>query len=262
MTLDARYFLLKKEIERNPVKTVIIDMSYETLTRIESEEHAEGNSVTFAKLDSLSERMKFLIQSVPLNDWPYIYTYHFLPDGLEYAIGIIRGNVKPHNVEYSEKGFLPRKINNIEFSKKEAVEQHNSKQLNTNFRKQNQKKLEKIIELCKKNKINIILAVAPVSDTRIWEETEQDKFLDYAKKFSKKQECVFLDFNLLKNRYELFNDKESFFDVQHMSEKGANIFTKEFCNIIKKSETEDVSKYFYDSYEDMKKDSPYMKYLN
>ena len=46
-----------------------------------------------------------------------------------------------------------------------------------------------------------------------------------------------------------------------MSEEGAASFTKVFCDIIKRSETEDVSDFFYDSYEEMKADSPYMEYL-
>lgn len=54
---------------------------------------------------------------------------------------------------------------------------------------------------------------------------------------------------------------EVLFDIRHMSTEGAAVFTKAFCDILKKAETGDASRCFYESYTDMKIDSPYLEYL-
>ena len=261
-TLNSSRFLLEKELNRNPVDTVVIDFSYETLTRISGKEHGEGDSVTYARLSSLGERIKFLLTCVPLNDWLSIYAYHFIPEALEYAIASLKGDLSAfHNVDANSKGFMARRVTDLELDASKAQELYNSEILNTSFRRQNEQKLISLIELCKKRSIRVILASYPRSNAEIWRVDGQDIFYQFAKNFAKEQDCEFYDMNLLKRRYELFNDRESFYDSQHMSAQGAAVFTKVFCDIIKKAETEDISESFYRSYEEMKADSPYMAYL-
>lgn len=262
MTLNASKFLLEKELKRNPIETVIIDLSYETLIRASADEHGEGDSITYARLSSLPERLKFLATCVPLNDWLSIYAYHFFPAALEYLLSSLHGDLSAYqNVNYEAKGLLARKAADLELNAEEAKVRYNEKLLNTNFREQNIRRLISLIRLCKEYDVRIILATFPRSDASIWSVYGQDDFYQWAQDFAREQNCEFYDMNLLKDRYILFNDRVSFYDDQHMSDEGAAVFTKAFCDIIQKGETEDVSQSFYDSYEAMKADSPYMQYL-
>lgn len=259
MTLNARKFLLEKEMERNPVQTVIMDMSYETLTRNENEEHAEGDSVTYARFSTMKERVKFLKKSISFYEWPVVYHRTYF-NGIENWLARIKG-IKIKGIDYTTKGFLEKKANNIELSKTEAKQNYQIKKLNTEFREENIEKMKDMIKKCHSNNIEVILVVAPSSDSRLWKESDQDVFYSWVTKFSKEQNCTFYDMNLIKNRYQVFNDRESFFDDQHMSLAGAKACTKTFCDIYKKSKVGDVSNMFYANYENMKQDSPYMKYL-
>ena len=42
MSMDSRYFILEKEIQRNDVSTVVIEIAYDTLKRDRKEEGPEG----------------------------------------------------------------------------------------------------------------------------------------------------------------------------------------------------------------------------
>ena len=259
MTLGAKEFFLQKEISRNPVKTVVMDISFETLTRNEREEYAGGDAVSLAKCGSMQERLQFVLQYVHFSDWLNLYGNLATP-GIEYLLTVIKGS-SVNGVEKAAKGFYGREVNDITLSEDEAKQNYNITHLNTEFRSENIEKLVSQIQACQQQGIQVILAVVPKSDRDLWKFDQHDVFYQWMMEFSKENDCDFYDFNLLKMRYEILNDEHSFFDATHMSEEGATMFSKACCDIIKRAETEDVSEYFYDSYEEMKADSPYMEYL-
>lgn len=259
MTLGARDFFLKKEIQRNPVKTVVMDVSYETLVRDETDESASGDAVSLARLLSARDRGSFILKTVHFSDWLNLYAQMFIP-GLEHLDAVIHDSVI-RRVNYDTKGFYSREATDIAFSSEQAAQQYNQYDLDTNFREGNIEKLVSQIKYCQDQNIKVILTVVPKSDRDLWQTNHHDAFYQWMIEFSREQGCDFYDFNLLRNRYELWNDRESFYDSTHMGGEGAASFTQVFCDILKKAETEDVSEYFYDSYEQMKADSPYMAYL-
>lgn len=262
MTLKGSQFLLKKELERNPIDTVILDITYETLTRVVKDEVGEGDTVTIARLDSLSERIKYMIECVPLNDWDSVYAYHFTNYGIETFINRLKGcNLAVSAVDKSAKGFLSRDGRNVTLTKQTAKEQYEKQPLNLNVKTSNVKQFKDLIELCQKYGTRVVLVTYPRSNAYLWETSGQDEFHRQVVKLAQQYNCEYYDGNLLKNRYEIINDASSFYDVEHMSAKGAEAFTKALCNIIKKAETENVSQYFYSSYEEMKADSPYVEYI-
>lgn len=96
----------------------------------------------------------------------------------------------------------------------------------------------------------------------IFEGNNWDDFYEWIKNFSEINNYDFFDFNLQRDRYQTYSDQLSYSDVQHLSEVGAEAFTKSFCEILQAVDRgEDVHDRFYASYAEMKFDSPYMKYL-
>jgi hypothetical protein len=94
-----------------------------------------------------------------------------------------------------------------------------------------------------------------------WEYAGLQNLHDYLLEFCKENDCVFIDGNLLIDRYDIFSDTNSFIDDQHLSGEGATVFSKKICEIIKKIDlNEDVTGAFYSSYSEMQKASPYMSY--
>lgn len=77
---------------------------------------------------------------------------------------------------------------------------------------------------------------------------------------SRKYDCEFYDFNLLKNKNELFPLNTAFYDWLHLSGSGAETFSKEFVRLIKKVDGgEDVSSFFFNSYVEADANSIYAK---
>ena len=131
----------------------------------------------------------------------------------------------------------------------------------TNFIDDNIEYLIKTIELCKQNDVRVIVAVIPISDAEIWKYSNLDEFLIKLEKLCSENDCPVFDFNLIYNRYDIFDDHTSFTNTTHMSEEGAAAFSKAFCDLIKMVDSnEDISNMFYSSYADLKNESPYMSY--
>lgn len=254
----ARKYLLEKELKRNNIQTVIIDLSYNTLNRSSDDEYGNGDVRVIEKLDSFGERLYYMYKYIKINDWLNIYSRLFINslNGIETRIS--KGT---HNVNYEAKGFDAKKATDITLSPEEAAEIHNTEKVSIDYFKDNVEQLTEIIDLCKSNGIRVIVAVVPLSDRILWKYESMDSFREWAENYCHELNCEFYDFNLLKNRYSLFNESNSWYsDASHMSEIGARAFTAEFSEVIKQVNlNQDINDLFYPSYNEMLKHSPYNK---
>jgi len=259
MPMYAKYVILEKELSRNDIDTVVLEISYDTLNRKNGNEYAIGDEPMIAKFDNWGDRWHYLTKYVAINDWLNIYSRSFI-EGLWNWKNILLGNVE--TVDFSGKGFLAKKTTDVTMSEAAAIQLYASKTYVNNINKDNYNMLIDIIEMCHSNGARVIIAVVPVSNKQIWKISNLDAFLDWGNEFSKQNGCEFYDFNIIRNRNSVFNDAYSYADDDHMSEQGARIFTSIFCEIMKKVEqNEDISSYFYKSYYEMIADSPYFQFI-
>ncbi len=259
-SMYGRCWMLQKELKRNPVKTVVIELSYQSFTRAQSADYCMGDGMTLDRMDTFSERLKYLVGYVGVDDWLNYYS-RTLKSGLLAWGNVLRGNVKS-NVDHETKGFIVQEISDQTLSPEEAVSIYNSEIYDGVFLKEELRELDAIMEFCEKNGVYPILAVVPISDRFIWQTDTFDYLSDWFRNYCEQHNCEGYDFNLLKNRYELFSDQRSFSDLNHMSTEGAGVFTQVFCDTIQRAAGgEDVSDMFYDSYSEIKALSPYNAYL-
>lgn len=260
MTLDSKEWMLRNELSRNPVETGVLELSNDTLSRDENSEYALGDDPVIGRADSWRERFDYIFHHVGFNDLGNLYSREIL-HGFLYWMHTVT-NRGGSAVDYEAKGFCPEKSEDMRPDEQTAVQEYNSRAYTTDFSDRNVEKFVNIVNLCHQYGARVIIAVVPISDRSNWRYDGCDSFLAWSRQFAKENNCEFYDFNLLKDRYSLFSDEASFQDVNHLCESGAQIFTGAFADIIKKTDRgEDVSRYFYNSYTDMKADSPYMKYL-
>lgn len=253
MTLDNKYFLLSKELERNPVETVILEISHDTLSRKESAEFAIGDEPTIARLDSFSERIKYMVKYLPINDWLNLYSREFI-SGL-YYYQLLLSNQSVNNVDYNSKGFKYKNPIDITLTKEIAKETYNSKKINTDYPESNVSKLDRIIDLCKSYNCRVVLVVVPESNGLIWQLDGWDAFYEWIRNYGTKNNCEVYDINLAKDRNTLFTDDQSFSDPDHLSSIGATTTTELLSQAMLSPESwEDYS---YVSYSEMKKESQY-----
>jgi hypothetical protein len=258
MNLIGDYRLLETELERNPVKDVFLAVSYATLTRTEASDDYEGDTYIVPRLETMQDKADYVLRCVDYRGYVSLYEY-YVQQGWAYMLSAIRGE-PVHNVNYDYRGWRPVTTKDVSLAEDKVDQMHDSKPLDVDVRDENVKQLQDVLTLCRDHGAKVYLVVIPLSDQRMWRQSGWDTFLDYMQAFADENDVPLYDFNLLKNRWDLFNDKTSYCNDNHLSEEGAKVFTPVFAEIMGKAMAgEDVSAYFYDSYEQVKDMSPYAK---
>jgi len=246
MPIHGQTYMIEKELARNPVKNVFIEITPDTFTTDELNTYGNGDSYIVARLDSLSERLDYLVRCVQPSDWPNIYA-RFLLQSMRFAAYRLLG--KTAMIDDAHMGFVPLKAQDVSLDVHSAQD---VRQIMTIFNDPiavNIEKYETLIQLCLKAGCNVTLIYTPVSHSKVWQLYDQDSFLPWAKALAEKHGVTLFDFNLLKSRYSLLSDETSFSDDSHLSPEGAEIFSSEMADILARHWAgEDVSALFYPSY--------------
>lgn len=258
MTVGSIKFMLEKEMKRNPVKTVMLQISHEMLCRKPGEELGDGESVIIQRLDNIGERNEFLFSQVKFDDWLNIYS-RLLVTGIVDWKETLMGN-KGNGPRPQDKGWHLNKGNDITIADENVVELYNSNSLSGAQYDFYEQEFTEIINIAKSYGAEVKIVILPVADCYIWEHNNWDNFYTWMENFSKERNVDFIDVNLYKERFSLFKDNESYKDYAHMSESGADNLSSCLAKII--TNKVDRSEAFYESYEDMKKNSPYMSFLS
>ena len=249
MTMPARKTLLCKELDRNPVKTVIIELSCNALTRDRKAEGPEGDIYALPRMGGFSERARFFFGSFPPEEWLGVGA-DTLDRGLQAWKARLRGD--PPAMDPADKGFLPRDSWDMSMTDREFAEIHGTTAMVTRDRWDNKVPLYDMIQICKDRGIEVILVTAPMSDRMLAQfsglELSHQWFVFCAETYG----CPYLDFNLYRDRDDLFPDETAFFDSYHLSTEGARTFTRELTGLLEKVRAgQDVSALFFDNYDQM-----------
>lgn len=249
MTMHGRYEMLKKELNRNPVKFVILDISYNALTRCRATEGPEGDIYQLARYRNPLERAVYFFKYTPIDDYGRIY-YDSLKRGWDAIPAFLRGEGRPGTSnKYETMGCHPAERSRI--PKLEEGKYHTLKVKET-LDPQSVHYMEKMIDLCKSRDIPVLVVAVPISERMILANSNMDKVMGDCKTFCEEHDVPMLDFNLYHDRPELFSDEESFYDAYHVSENGAQACTDLLGETILKMQSgEDVSALFYDSYSEL-----------
>ena len=263
MTWDARTYLLEEELMRNNVKYVIIDISHNSLMQ---EPTVSGEYYALPRL-AKNDRLKYFFTNV---DFSLKYELYgkLMNEGTKYLISKVLGEISflgtssVDNCYYADKGFrYNENSNDITLKDSEIISNYGIKTVGLDFPTKNVENLNKMVALCKQYGAQPIIIQSLESDRLNWEYTGMENLHNYLANFCQENDCIFIDGNLLVDRYTVFSDSESYADDQHLSGEGAVEFSMIICNIIKLIEADiDHSSMFYNSYDEMISDSPYMKY--
>ena len=247
MSMYGRYVMLEKEINRNPIKTVYLEISYNALTLNRKTLGLEGDLYVLGRFDNVFERINF-------------FTNAFTPDEYRKVLSDIivrsKNSFSIHNTieQYKTFGYLSMPSNNQLLSDEVKEKVKNTKVLDTKIKEESLNYFDKIIKLCKNNDIRVIFVVTPVTERMILEYSNLDdifsQYIDLAKEYN----CEYYDFNLDKHRKKLYSEESSFYDNTHMSDSGAEIFSNRLTEIIEDVDRgNNVSNYFFNSYTEIKK---------
>lgn len=248
MSMYGRYALLEKEIKRNPVKTVFFEISYNALTLDKKSLGFEGDLYVLGRFDTAFERISFFSNAFSFEEYEKVFS-----DTLERSKNSLSIGSSDSIEQYKTLGYLPVPSNDQTLSPKERKEIQNKLSLDVKIKEESLNYFDKIIKMCENNDIRVVLIVTPITERMIVQYDNFDDLFSQYMDLAQKYNCEYYDFNLDKKRKELYSEETSFYDITHMSDSGAEIFSNRLSEIIKAvNEGKDISNEFYESYSKIK----------
>lgn len=249
MTMQGRYEMLNLELNRNPVKTVVLELSYDSLTRNRDDEGPEGDIYLLGKLDGFGPRMQYFFKAVRPDEYGRMY-YNYIDNGMNCLKKVIRGTWTNKN-EKLVKGYAAYKRENIELNKN-LKNIYNTRAFDEIIYDENMEYLQKIIDLCKEKDIRLVLATTPLAQLTVCRYSNLDLFRGWYADIAEENGLEFYDFNLLTGKEELLPDDTAFSDRYHLGNDGAQTFSEVFADILQKKDNgEDVESLFYKNYQEV-----------
>lgn len=259
MTMSDKMWMLKKEIERNPIKTVVFEISYDTLSRKHGDEYAIGEETTIARMDTWKERLSYMLQYVTLDDWLNVYA-RAMVNGYVSIFKIVTHDAESA-VDYTKKGLWGKESVDLSLDEAKKTEIYNpciNIDYSTLLCEETVEEFDNLLRLCHEKGIETIIVCVPVSDAEMLTDTKLDSFDKWMRDYASNHDSEYYDFNLIKHREVIFAEENSYSDGDHMSEIGAARLTKEFCTVI--NNRDDVfwlHEMFYETYNELKYDIVY-----
>jgi len=168
-----------------------------------------------------------LIVNVPSNSTALDLAWSF-PDIRSFNMLVLRAFYQNSNVQeptYKDSRYRPGGFIAMKDSVKTACDYDNFLQ-HYSPRKEPINSLEQFIALCQTTKINLILIAHPAP--KELQNASYLAFIEQAKELSEKLEVEFMDYSF---DHEL-DSQNHFYDVQHLNEAGAQIFTKKLISAL------------------------------
>lgn len=255
------YYELKDLVERVHPQKVYIGVTVDQLTENPAE-NLQGRLIVY---DRLNLKNRFLMG---LKCFNFEEREYFL-NAYRYKDRLTKKKIKKHlkkvkklkaanykdnpkkNEYYADKGFVYNKDSFKTGTMKITEGADFSDDL---IIKENLTYLDKCVDLCKKNNIEVHLVSGVTTVMRMYVSAGYQKSVDFYTEYAKKKGIRYYNLNFLKDREKNLPD-EMMHDYNHLNGEGANITSEIFAEIVKKEEAgEDISSYFYKDLDDFKKD--------
>lgn len=150
----------------------------------------------------------------------------------------------PYTVEYLEKGFFRTEGKLLDQEKKFLATRDLSQY---GIGDVSEKYIRKCIELCKDNDIPVKLFVSPIYDLKLISTIDYDAYVSELQQIADDCNIELYDFNLIKDDYLDIKNGDYFYDMGHLNETGASIFTPVLWDVMTSSVKDNADK-FYGSY--------------
>ena len=227
MTMKSRYTLLKKELERNMVDTVLVELCYDTMVRDRNVVGMEGDYYMLGRYTSSWERIGFFLSNARLEEYG-----DFLYDTLDRGIQSWKrweGHGTGTSASYQSRGFVPLQSKAIALPEQDQWYQE---EILTQIVPENQAYLEKILALCQGKGIRVVMLCTPLADGAILSYDSLEQIHQFYQGIADQFGCEYCNFSLYPGKSDIFPDSTAFFDRNHLSTAGADTFTRLLCRVL------------------------------
>lgn len=249
MTMEGRYALLEKELSRNPIRTVLLEVSPDTLLRDRAEEGPHGDLPMLGRLSDGADRWSYFRLAFPITEWPEVY-YDMVSKGIESALKLVTGSYQTRN-QIMVDGFYDHHKENREVPSN-YWEIYHIQSLSEDLRSENVTGLSRIVELCQSHGAQVVLISTPKSKYFNLIMRNLDFYQDWFENFAALHGVRYFNFNLHREKPVLLPDQQYFYDETHLNSEGGQIFTRMLAETLAAEWAgEDTEAAFYDSYADL-----------
>lgn len=228
LSWEGRYTIIKEVVENNPVKTLVMDLSYNSFARSNDTDSIEGTILLSEHL-SFKSRVNFTMKSLSIDDTA-VYIGYVLRTG---SYGLVKSifSKEQRKPEFAGKGYWSDKdpvsfVGKVYWQEGTYPEykQYDCDSESVTY-------LGKIMEYCEQKGITVYLVTTPYP-TRVISWSDRNGVLDVNKEIAQTYGCTLYDLNLYKDKDKFFNDETSYYDEEHLSTEGAVSCTKLLARLI------------------------------
>ena len=243
---NTTYYVLKEVLNHQSPKTVVMEV-YWGLCDKEFEPKQADSFLEVLNNDDLKdefltkgfpigEQVKYNIPAIRFQQDYFAYKSSEKEKELEEEYNVSKPWQAPANgIEYyRSKGYVYCDIiiDEIEFDKTNQFKGFDGKRWN--FNNKQKEYLEKIVELCIENNIELIFVTAPVANVSMDFIENYSAVNEKVSDFAKKQDVPYVDYNIINMEEELFTN-DNFRDDAHLNHSGVEILDKEFIKWVKEN---------------------------
>ena len=258
MPMSARYDILEKELDRNPVKTVVLECSFDTLRINKDSEEIEGDLYYLGRLGNLSDQIHYFCRTFEWKDYKKAYEF-YLDKGFWCWKRLVKGTYHATlDPEANYKGYSLYKEDPIIELPTNYAADYKTIRPSLQADEEGWEWLQKMVDLCHDRNAEVILVATPVTRYQICRTVGYDQVMSRYTEFAEQNGLAFYDFSLLKTRDRLFHDSRDFYDFYHLYNEAADTFTNVFCDVVERAAAgEDVLDLFYASYAEYEQTQDY-----
>lgn len=255
--VDGSYYLLKEALKNNQIKKVYLDMFYLQYRDIPAERGSIQMQWIYCITDNMKNnwnRIEFLLNASDCEN----YIEGFLPSARygNYLLDrkrierVIKSKRSSEYINYENvpsafyKGayVIPGGVGNPEM----IADLDNLEVAENIISEYSLKYLNKIVELCKEEEIELVLVTTPFTDFYVQALGNYNTFYAYMKEYAKTNAIEYCDFNLCRPEL-LVMEKDDFVDYHHLSGKGAVKYSTVFAEMMASYDKMERQELFYDS---------------
>jgi hypothetical protein len=249
------YYYLNEILKHNQLKMVVFEVTYNQYNRYDFNSNPVPFFLVSDYLKPSIENLPYMLNGLASNYWAYslVKTSRFNGKVDFLTVSDIIAGVKTYTLNesrtYISKGFVAV---NTGYSNGNMGMIHTFQWSNENLYPQSFKYFDKVMKLCKKNNIKVVLVTAPIPIPSMISIGNYEEVNTFFTDLAKKYKLDYFDFNLV--RPEIFKRPDSFFeDDTHLNGKGANEFSKMFAAFLQDYNNNGVDRehYLYSSFNDL-----------
>lgn len=262
--MDGSYAVVRELCKNHDVKTIFLELYYGV---VETNNYSEREDLTSTYLISDYMRpsldkwiyllnassRKYYVNSflVERRNWEKLFDRDFMLNTIQK-----KQSLKYRKFVYEENDDYPDYYVERGFGSNDSVLCDNDRIsqgtpidiVNMNYSSDWYKSLSDIVSYCKKNNIELVFFITPMPTYSVVSLGNYQDYHNYIDSIAKEKDVDFYDFNCCKSKYFDCNDNEMFSDSNHLSTKGAYIFSQLFADFFTNKIS--IEELFYKSYEE------------